>query len=204
MYSTGLLREPKHDATGHRPHPEDLCFVQQKTPVHDSRVSGPRGPGKTSRPRPAHSAGVSREQRRPLSDSCDLRRTRSAVDCTRGRGGSLRRSWRAGDGRRREEAGRCKARRLDRQDGADQHRPAGRRAPGGIRGPRRPFFRKPSGLSNPECSLTRQAAHTVVLTARDPGGTLKGTGLGAVRGLGARSLGARGLEARSLGAVRGP
>ena len=58
-------------------------------------------------------------------------------------------------------------RHLDRQDGADQHRPAGRRAPGRFVGTRVPSPSKPSSLSNPECSLTRQAAHTVALTARD-------------------------------------
>ena len=58
-------------------------------------------------------------------------------------------------------------RHLDRQDGADQHRPVGRRAPGRFVGTRVPSPSKPSSLSNPECSLTRQAAHTVALTARD-------------------------------------
>ena len=83
---------------------------------------------------------------------------------------------------------------LDRQDRADQHSPAGRRATSRLAGTRAPSSRKPSSLSNPECSHQADCAHTEALTARDPSGILKGTGLGRVRG----------LEAKGLGASTGP
>lgn len=74
------------------------------------RISGPRGPEKTSSARPARPRTVLGSQRteEALSDRRDLRLTRShcthshqvslsGLSAGAGRGGSWRRSWRAGD-----------------------------------------------------------------------------------------------------------